>query len=40
MIWATQKCKISLVEIPAKVLEKDLPIVPAGLAKEVEEVNQ
>ncbi|MEG3604175.1 MAG: hypothetical protein VX380_04490 [Verrucomicrobiota bacterium] len=25
------------MEIPAKVLEKDLPIVPAGLAKELAE---
>ena len=27
-------------EIPANVFENDLPIVPAGLANEVEEVNQ
>jgi hypothetical protein len=35
-----QKCRISLGDIPAKVLEKDRPMVPAGLAKEVDEVNQ
>ena len=40
MTWAAQKVITSSGLMPAKVFENARPIVPAGLAKDVEEVNQ
>ena len=38
--WDTMKAATPLGAIPAKVSESDRAIVTAGLAKEVEAVNQ
>lgn len=38
--WATMKAGVSTGRMPAKVLEKGRASVTAGLAKDVEAVNQ